>query len=443
MNDMFVKSVNLGLKKGADQIEIFVLEGASDIVQLEKNAIFASESKTITGLGVRAYTKKGLGIATTSLLDKDSIKDSVMKAVELIKLSPPDDWFSTLPGPFTNYPNVRGLEDRAISDLPTENLTEMAIEAIDSATEKDDVVVSGNFKRVCVTESIFNSLGVDVSQTLSSLTGVIFAKAEVNGDIATSWDFQKVRVNADFKPKQIGKVAAKNAVSLLGSKKIESEELPVILDHRSAMDTLSSIVAAGLDAYEVILGTAYFKDRLGEEITSKEITIKDNPLYAGGVGSAIFDDEGVPHKDLTLIDKGVAKAYFSNSYCANVLGIENTANAQKNSLGSKPHPDLTQVQIEAGTWTVEEMISETKKGIYLKDSALEPSSGSPNISVLIDQGFLIENGEISYPLKETMVGTTIFDLLKNIEGVSKDLINESGSISPAIKLSKASIAGGK
>ncbi|MHA1462560.1 MAG: metallopeptidase TldD-related protein, partial [Candidatus Heimdallarchaeota archaeon] len=97
----------------------------------------------------------------------------------------------------------------------------------------------------------------------------------------------------------------------------------------------------------------------------------------------------------------------------------------------------------AGTWTVEEMISETKKGIYLKDSALEPSSGSPNISVLIDQGFLIENGEISYPLKETMVGTTIFDLLKNIEGVSKDLINESGSISPAIKLSKASIAGGK
>ena len=89
------------------------------------------------------------------------------------------------------------------------------------------------------------------------------------------------------------------------------------------------------------------------------------------------------------------------------------------------------------------MISETKKGIYLKDSALGPSAGSPNISVLIDQGFLIENGEISYPLKETMVGTTIFELLKCVEGVSKSLINESGSISPAVKISKASIAGGK
>ena len=89
------------------------------------------------------------------------------------------------------------------------------------------------------------------------------------------------------------------------------------------------------------------------------------------------------------------------------------------------------------------MIADTKRGIYLKDSALEPSAGSPNISVLIDQGFLIKNGEISHPLKETMVGTNIFDLLANVEAISKELINESGSISPAIKISKATIAGGK
>ena len=443
MDELFVKGVNYGLKKGADQVEIFVLEGASDVVQLEKNAIFASESKTITGIGVRAYTNKGLGIATTSLLDKEAVKDSVYKAVKLSKLSPADDLFSSLPGPFTKYPSVKGLADNVITNLPAENLTEMAIEAIDSAVEKEDVIVSGNFKRMHVTESIYNSLGVETSQTLSSLTGVIFAKAEINGDIATSWDFQKVRKGKEFNPPHIGKKAAKNAISLLGSKKIKSEELPIILDHRSTIDTLSAIVAAGLDAYEVILGTAYFKDRLGEEITSKELTIKDNPLCESGVGSAIFYDEGVPHEELTLIENGVAKAYFSNSYCANVLGIENTANAQKSSLGSKPHPDLSQVQIEAGSWSIDEMIAETKKGIYLKDSALEPSAGSPNISVLIDQGFLIENGEISYPLKETMVGTTIFDLLKNIDGVTKNLINESGSISPAMKISQASIAGGK
>ncbi|MCK5045598.1 MAG: TldD/PmbA family protein, partial [Candidatus Heimdallarchaeota archaeon] len=73
----------------------------------------------------------------------------------------------------------------------------------------------------------------------------------------------------------------------------------------------------------------------------------------------------------------------------------------------------------------------------------EPSSGSPNISVLIDQGFLIENGEISHPLKETMVGTNIFDLLKNINAISKEVVNESGSISPAIRIANAKIAGGE
>ncbi|HUU78909.1 MAG TPA: TldD/PmbA family protein [candidate division Zixibacteria bacterium] len=443
MSELFHKAIRLGLKKGADQLEIFALEGYTDVVQFEKNAIFASESKTITGIGIRAYSNKGLGIATSSMMDKESVKEIVEMAVKLSKLSPSDDLFESLPGPFTKYPKVEGLNDKGICELPAESLTEMTIEAIDNALEKQKVIVSGNFKRVAVTETIYNSLGVEVSQNLSSLTGVLFAKAEVNSDIATSWDYQKVRKKEEFDPARIGRVAAKNAVSLLGSKKVKSQEIPVILDNRSTLDTISSIVAAGLDAYEVILGTAFFKDRLGEQVTIDKITVKDNPLYPRGVGSARFDDEGVPHKELVLIEKGIAKAYFSNSYCANVLGMENTAHAQKNSLGSKPHPDLTQIQIEPGDSSVDEMISETKKGIYLKDSALEPSAGSPNISVLIDQGFLIKDGEISHPLKETMVGTNIFELLNNIIAVSKELINESGSISPAIKIEKATIAGGK
>jgi PmbA protein len=286
-------------------------------------------------------------------------------------------------------------------------------------------------------------MGIETSQSLNSLSGVLFVKAEKNGDIATSWDYQKTRKANEFDPIKIGRTAAENAVSLLGAKKIKSEKLPVILDNRSTMDTLASVIGVGLDAYEVILGTAFFKDRLGEQITHEQVTIVDNPLYPSGVGSAKFDDEGVPHSELTLIENGVAKAYFSNSYCANILGIKNTGHASKGSLSSKPHPDLTQLQISPGDWSIDEMIAETKKGLYLKDSSLEPTSSSPNISVLVDQGFMIKNGEIAHPLKETMVGTTIFKLLKRIDAISKETINEAGSISPCIRIKQAQIAGGK
>ena len=442
MGCIYEKAINYGLKKGADQIELFVLEGCSDVVQLEKNAIKAAESKTITGIGVRAYTKKGLGIATTSSLEHDAIKNIVGKAVKLSKLSPPDRLFKSLPGPFDSYPDVKGLSDKTLCEFSDEKLTEMACASIDSALEKHDVIASGNFNRSYATETIYNSLGIEINQNLCSLSGVIFVKAERNGDIATSWDYQKTREAKSFEPERIGRIAAENVVSLLGAKKTKTEELPIILDFRSTLDTLSSIVGLGLDAYEVILGTAFFKDRLGEQITNEQITLHDNPIYSAGVGSAVFDDEGVPHKKTTLVENGVAKAYFSNSYCANVLGICNTGHASKGSLSSKPHPGLTQIQIESGDWSVDEMIAETKKGLYLKDSSLDPSSGSLNISVLIDQGFMIENGEISHPLKETMVGTTIFEILKNINAVSKDTLNESGSISPMIRISTAHVAGG-
>jgi len=443
LGDIYSKIINFGLKKGADQRELFILDGFSDVIQLEKNAIKASDSKTVTGIGIRAYTKNGLGMATTSLLDIESIKEATLKAVKLSKLSPPDKLFKSLPGPFDDYPKVEGLSEKGVSELSSDTLAEMAIEAIDSALEKHDVIVSGSFNRSSAIETIYNSLGVEINQKMSSLSGVIFVKAEKKGDIATSWDYQKSRIKSEFNSKKIGRTAAENAYSLLGSKKIKSDEIPIILDPRSTLDTLSSIVSDGLDAYEVILGTAFFKDRLGEQITSELITLKDNPLTKSGVGSAVFDDEGVPHKELTLLEKGVAKAYFSDSYCANVLGIKNTGHASKGSLSSKPHPDLTQIQMEPGEWSLDEMISETKKGLYLKDSSLEPSAGSPNISVLVDQGFLIKNGEIAHPLKETMIGTTVFDLLKNINAVSKELLYESGSISPSIRIAKAQIAGGE
>ncbi|MHA1213368.1 MAG: PmbA/TldA family metallopeptidase [Candidatus Heimdallarchaeota archaeon] len=159
MGDIYQKAVHYGLKKGADQVEIFILEGFTDVIQLEKNAIKASESKTVTGIGVRAYTNKGLGIATTSLLDQDSINNIVGKAVKLSKLSPPDDLFERLPGPFDTYPEVTGLCDEKICNLPDGQLTEMAIEAIDNALEKHDVIASGNFSRSYAIEKIYNNFG--------------------------------------------------------------------------------------------------------------------------------------------------------------------------------------------------------------------------------------------------------------------------------------------
>jgi PmbA protein len=443
MKKLYREAIQLGEQRGAEQIELFILKGTTDVIQFEKNGIIASESKTLTGISVRAYTNKGLGLATTTLLTKDSILNAVKKAVTLSKSSPPDELFKSLPESKTNYPTVDGLDDKAIRNLSAASLANLAIEGIDSALEEQEVLVSGSFNRVSVEESIYNSLGIYVEEKYSSLTGIIYAKAEKNGNIATSWDYQKTRSKKAFNPKKIGQKAAKNAVSLLGAKKIESGKLPIILDHRSTLDTLSSILSIGLDAYEVILGTAFFKDRLGEQITNSKLTVIDNPLYPGGVGSAAFDDEGVPHHKTTLIKEGIAQSFFSNSYYANVLDIENTAHAYKASLSGKPHPELTQLQIKPGEWSEEELLEETKRGLLIKDTAISPSGGTPNISALVDQGFLIENGEIKHPVKETMVGITIFELLKRIDAISKTILEEGGTKSPMIRIEPVKIAGGK
>lgn len=112
------------------------------------------------------------------------------------------------------------------------------------------------------------------------------------------------------------------------------------------------------------------------------------------------------------------------------------------SSTAKPHPGLTNTQIGSGNASIEELIRETRKGIYIYDSGFGPMAGTTNVSSMIDYGFLIENGELKHSVKNTMIGTTVLDLLKNIDMASKELLDESGRISPSIRVLTVKVAGG-
>ena len=143
-----------------------------------------------------------------------------------------------------------------------------------------------------------------------------------------------------------------------------------------------------------------------------------------------------------IVEKGILKTFFSDSYTANKLKIRNTGHASRPDLRSKPHPDLTNTQIGPGDSSLEELVRETRKGLYIYDSGIGPMAGTTVISSMVDFGFLIDNGEIKHPVKNTMLGTTVFDFLKNVDMVSRELLDESGQISPSIRVNRVKVASG-
>ncbi|MCG3219630.1 MAG: TldD/PmbA family protein, partial [Candidatus Heimdallarchaeota archaeon] len=259
--------------------------------------------------------------------------------------------------------------------------------------------------------------------------------------IGVSFEYGFGRTISEINAEKIGTVAAEKAFKMLGSKKIESGSYPFLLNERATRQSIGGIISRGISAYEIDQGTAFFSDRLGDEIANTSLSILDNPLENGGLSSRPFDDEGTPSQKLTLIKDGVLMTYLSDVYTANKLDIPNTASANKNGYAGIPRPSLSLIQIEAGDASNEELLEELGTGLII-ESAVFPMAGT-NISQQVDVGFWVENGEIKHPVKNTMLGTTVYDLLMNIKLVGKEQLVESGLKSSMILVDETKFSSGK
>ena len=125
-----------------------------------------------------------------------------------------------------------------------------------------------------------------------------------------------------------------------------------------------------------------------------------------------------------------------NCYTAHKAGEANTGHGSRwgNVAPTTVIPGL-------GTSTADEIISDTKEGIYVNMGSIFPHPVNGEISATIDFGYKIENGKLAYPLKNTMLGINIFDLLDNLDAISSDYREEPGMIMPTIRVQDVKVAG--
>lgn len=434
-------AVKMAERLGATEAEVVARQGRQIGVEVERSAIKSSSGGEALQLSVRAYVGKMMGLAFTTTGEADEVKRLVERAISLAKSSPPDPNFESLPMP-GQYTKVKGLYDVELENLEPPKLIDMVLEGISTARSDQGIDVFGGTGLSVEEEAIANSLGIRVREKATGIFGELASKIVEGEDLGIGSDYFAVRhlSGADFR--KIGSEATRKARRNLGSKKLDSGDYSIVLDQRTTGRTLSSIIGFGADAYTVMLGTSYFKDKLNQSIGAELIALTDNPLYPAGIASGICDAEGTPREKTSIVEKGILKAFFSDSYTANKLKIRNTGHALRPDLRSKPHPGLTNTQIGPGDAGLEELIRETRKGIYIYDSGIGPMAGTTNVSSMVDYGFLIENGEIKHSVKNTMLGTTVFDFLKNVDLVSKELLDESGQISPSIRVHSIKVASG-
>jgi PmbA protein len=440
--DLCTKGVRLAEKLGATQAEAVALRGRSVSLSIERSSIKGVDEGSFSSFGVRVYIGKSVGISTVTPLEENRVEVAIKKAIELARSSPPDENFVSLPES-KEFEEVPGLYDKAIEDLTSEELVSNIRKGINALKDVDKTLDATGSAELFITERfIVNSLGVERSQKASGLSfGIEALKKGSNGDVGTGFDYFFTRTTKELKFEEVGVNAANKAIKNVGGRRVKSGVYTLVLDERATLETIGGIVGYGANAFYVLQKASYYVNKLGTKVASEQLNVLDDPLYPYGWSSTPFDSEGYPSSKVKLIEKGILMNYITDSYTANALKIENNGHAGRGGLADKPRPRLTNLQIAPGEYEEDELFKDIKQGIYVYDSALSPVEGSSNISSLVDYGFLIENGEIKYPVKNTMAGSTVFELLQSIEATGKRTKNEAGRIAPKIRIRDLKVSG--
>jgi TldD protein len=225
----------------------------------------------------------------------------------------------------------------------------------------------------------------------------------------------------------VARAAAEKARIMLDSRPAPVGAMPVVLANGFGGTLFHEACGHGLEADAIAKGASIYEGKMGEVVAAPIVSAYDEGSIPNGWGSQAFDDEGVPTQKTMVIEDGRLTGYLYDRLRAREAGAAPTGNGRRQSFRHVPIPRMTTTYIAPGDATAEEIIAATPKGFYAKSLAggqVEPASG--NFVFGVAEGYLIEDGKVTTPLRgATLVGNGI-DILMKIDLIAGDFDVKTG-----------------
>jgi PmbA protein len=252
------------------------------------------------------------------------------------------------------------------------------------------------------------------------------------------YDFSSRQHYADLDaPEAIGRRAGERAVRRLGARKAKTGPVDVVFDPRVARG-IASHLAGAINGASVARKTSFLRDMMGKKVAASAITVTDDPLRRRGQASRPFDGEGVEGRRLLMVENGILNHWFLSTSAARELGL--ATNGRGARSGSSVSPSSTNLAIEPGEKTPQELIGALKTGFYVTEvfgQGVNMVTGEYSRGA---SGFWIENGELTYPVSEVTIASNLKTMFLNMVAAS-DLDRDFGTAAPTLLIEGMTLAG--
>lgn len=387
------------------------------------------------GLQIEIYADGRYSSQSTSDLRKESLKTFIGNAVAMTKLLA-EDPFRTLPDP--KYYQGRAAIDIGLYDPAYQSLTPEARHSFVKAME-EACLAKGGDKVISVSASGNDSYVEAATVTSNGFNGYIEASVFYGGAEMTAKD-EGDRRPADFAyavavsrknlppPEAIGAEAGRRTLSLLGARKIKTETLPIIIENRVASRFGSGFLQA-MFGRSIQQKQSFLADKKGQKVASPVLTLIDDPLIVGGLGSRLFDDDGLATKKRVMIDAGVLREFYVDWYYSRKLGWEPTTGNPSNLI------------VPPGKRSVKEIMKDLGRGIFITGFIGGNSNSTTGDTSIGITGQLFENGEPVHPVSEMNIADNHLKIWQRLAEAGNDPFMYSGARFPSLVFTDVVVAG--
>ncbi len=424
------KLIELALREGATEAEVFYSRSRLANVETQKGSVGFAEESATEGIGIRVVAGGALGFSSVN--DPRRYEDAVKAAVRCARARGPDPSLKGLPMP-GRYRAANGIYDGRVEGLSLDECIDMAAAMVAEAKKDKDVAVTfGKLTGQVSETSIVSSSGIDACEKETAVYGYIDVILKKDGQVSTAFDYDVSRAwDIDFS--LVGGRAAELARSSLNAVSVKSGSYDVLLGPQAFADIMEGTLLFAINAESVQKGRSSLSGRVGEKVAVDGLTMIDDGLLPGGLGTSSFDDEGVPTRQTIIIKDGILESFIYDSYTAGKEGRESTGNAMRGTYQLSPKVGPHNVRFE---YPRSDVMGETERGIYV-NSIIGAHTANPvtgDFSVECRNSFVVEGGQKIRPIKSLMLSGNAFDFLRRIDGMGRDDRKVGAFVVPTIKI---------
>lgn len=310
------------------------------------------------------------------------------------------------------------------SDVSIEEKKNIMIEASKAATLNEVTSTTVSYSDAQSQEVILSSEGTNIEINTNRVAMFLNAAATDgnimqigHNSIGGVKGFEAIS-NVDIE--KFGREVGQKAVRLLKAESAPSGKFPIITDPNLTGVFIHEALGHAVEGDLILQNDSILKDKLGTTIGSDIVNIYDDASLKDGFGYYPYDVEGVKTKPNHLVKDGTLISLLNSRETASKLNMKSSGNA-RSIIADKPIVRMSNTYLKPGDMTFDELIEDIPDGIYLKGSrGGQVDTGKGIFQFNAEEGFKIENGEISTPLRDVSLSGNILETLKNVDAIGND-----------------------